>query len=288
MSKITDYFRHASSLLSTQYQQSTGLEHNLTAGECRELFVQEFLLDMYPEEYVLGDGEIIDSSGKVSPQADLVVYDPRAPLFSFGESSQYIAEGVLAHIEIKSDLTGQIPDCLNKTDEIKQLTKNFVLPNSEVERMLNFASILYDDISEIDDDKKREIIESATQRRTTDSIYSACLAFEGPSVDTFIDRFCTYYSNESHFSVSQGIIHPANIVNCICVLGEYILLNHVTYNETGKVESFEIQVFEAGKDSLMLFFNDISGSIYDGMDGKPDLTQYLHNEEIDVTPIKFQ
>ncbi|ACV10427.1 hypothetical protein Huta_0239 [Halorhabdus utahensis DSM 12940] len=254
MSKFDDYFRYTSELLQTRYEQSQAIDHNLTAGEVRELFVEEFLSDMYPEQFVFGDGEIIDSSGRVSPQADLVVYDQQSPLLTYGGSNHFLAEGVLAHLEIKSDLTSSVDDVLTKTEGVKELNKNWV--------------------------------ENTREQIDLPHVFSGAFAFEGPSPETLLRQLCEFYDIEVLQEGEQSVIetgdyHWGEVIDVICVLGEYVFFKHTSLDRQGNPTT-TMQLLDTGEDSLSGFFVFLAGSIYRGMAGRPDLRSYMSMGEYDA------
>lgn len=253
MSKFDDYFRYTSALLENRYEQSQAIDHNLTAGEVREMFIEEFLSDMYPEQFVFGDGEIIDSSGNVSPQADLVIYDQQSPLLSYGGSNHFLVEGVLAHLEIKSNLSGSIENVLSKSEGVKQLNRTWV---------------------------------EGTQQVDLPHVFSGAFAFEGPSPETLLEKFREYYEIEVVQSGEQSIIstgdyHWGEIIDVICVLNEYVFFKHTTLDQQGNPTT-TMQLLETDEDSLTGFFVFLAGSVYRGMPGKPDLRSYMSMGEYEA------
>jgi hypothetical protein len=94
-----------------------------TKGREREIFVNEFLSKVFPPQFRLGNGDIIDSSDARSGQVDLVVELPFFPSFPIPGSAPrlYLAEGVAAAIEVKSDLGSQWNDVMRTTAAIKKL-----------------------------------------------------------------------------------------------------------------------------------------------------------------------
>jgi hypothetical protein len=78
-------------------------------GTPRESFVSEFLRDHLSERVAVGTGEVIDansSPGQRRNQHDIVIYKRDFPKLDFGgEISGFLAESVVATIEVKSTLT---------------------------------------------------------------------------------------------------------------------------------------------------------------------------------------
>lgn len=124
MNQFIQYFRNKTDVLSAKVSQSSEIEHRGTAGTEREVFLKGTLNELYPERYIFSEGEIIDYQGNTSPQADIVVYDDHMPILSHDSADQFLSEGVLAHIEVKSDLSSQLENALNKSARVKELEKD--------------------------------------------------------------------------------------------------------------------------------------------------------------------
>ncbi|WP_336342778.1 DUF6602 domain-containing protein [Halalkalicoccus ordinarius] len=174
MSKFDEYFRNTSNILQSEYERTSGFDHNTTAGRAREHFMANFLENVYPENFVFGDGEIIDSAGGISKQADVVIYDEQLPVLEYGLSKHFLSAGVMAHIEVKTDLSSQLEDSLSKVDSIKQL--------------------------------ERDIYPLFSAGEVPDSIFSCVFAYEGPSKETFKQNFRDYYSDQDDKEMYADVV----------------------------------------------------------------------------------
>ena len=161
MSKLEEYFDSTAAILQARYEKSHAINHNLSKGECRETLIENFLSEMYPDRYCFGDGEIIDSSGNVSKQSDIVIYDDRLPVLEYEGSKHFFSEGVLAHIEVKSNLSGEFENALNNVESVKNLHQN----NDNTLAMGNQSN----------------------------GIFSCIFAFEGPEWTKFSEKTRDYY-----------------------------------------------------------------------------------------------
>ncbi len=96
-------------------------------GTEREIFVKEFLGKVFPSHFRFGTGTITDSAEKLSGQADIVIELPFFPSFPVPPSDVrlYLAEGVAAVIEVKSNLSTQWSEVESTTQKIKQLSRNY-------------------------------------------------------------------------------------------------------------------------------------------------------------------
>ena len=85
--------------------ETAAFNHSLTKGEEREVPFVNFFAQNLPNNYSTVKGEIVDLSGKSSPQLDVMIYDRsrNIPFYS-GENFILPAEALLASIEVKSKL----------------------------------------------------------------------------------------------------------------------------------------------------------------------------------------
>jgi hypothetical protein len=93
-----------------------------TKGRDREAFIRHFFGEMLPALHRLGSGDITDSNGARSGQVDLVIEYPFLPSFpTIGTERLYLAEGVAAVFEIKSDLKKEWPEVRATAERVKKL-----------------------------------------------------------------------------------------------------------------------------------------------------------------------
>ena len=119
---LQEHFRKVLKKLMAEFELSGGVQHRGDKGTARETFLNTFLEGAFPKKYVIHRGEIFDGEGTIARQADIVVYDESFPAFAFGAGNRYMAEGVLAHIEVKSKLTkAELLDSIVKAMSVKKL-----------------------------------------------------------------------------------------------------------------------------------------------------------------------
>jgi hypothetical protein len=84
-----------------------GMDHNLTKGELRELFVNDVLRKFLPNQFEVGSGIIVNQAGKQSTQNDILIYDPKIlpPFIKEQSIGVYPIESILCVIEVKTNLT---------------------------------------------------------------------------------------------------------------------------------------------------------------------------------------
>ena len=93
-------------------------------GTERELFVSSFLRQLFPPSVRFDTGDITDVGHRLSGQVDIIVEAPT--LFSLPAVLDgprlFLAEGVAAAIEVKSNLANQWPQVLAKAQKVRELT----------------------------------------------------------------------------------------------------------------------------------------------------------------------
>lgn len=184
MSKIKIYFKDISKVLEAQSNLSSNVQHKGLIGQNRELFIQNFIKKSFPKKFVIGTGEIIDSSDKLSKQADIVIYDEFMPTFDYGSSKHFLSSGVLAHIEVKSNLNSdKLKEALAVTKSIKEL-------NRDIDASMHFGNL----------PKK---------------INSFVFAYDGMNKKTFKEKIQEFYKDEKDMD---------NIVDAVCVLNKYVMV----------------------------------------------------------------
>lgn len=123
-------------------QQSTDL------GYSREHFVKEILSSFLPKSVIVGCGEIVDGQGRRSGQQDVIIYRADFPVItSLTPVNSYLAEGVIATIEVKSDLsTGEPSLCsaFKNVQKVLTLIKAAEIisgADAEVQKLMELSSI---------------------------------------------------------------------------------------------------------------------------------------------------
>lgn len=99
--------RYASSIISAlliKAESIKKMEHSLSKGQFRELFITDLLKHFLPHQFEIGSGIIVNQKGEQSHQTDLVIYDKSIlpPFISESISGVFPIESVIATIEVKS------------------------------------------------------------------------------------------------------------------------------------------------------------------------------------------
>jgi hypothetical protein len=98
------------------------LKHSTDLGYTREHFVKEVLSSFLPKSIIVGSGEIIDGDGNRSGQQDIIIYRADFPVItSLTPINAYLAEGVIATIEVKSNLSTGTPNLNSAFGNVKKV-----------------------------------------------------------------------------------------------------------------------------------------------------------------------
>lgn len=241
MSTLQDFFKNTSKILESEFSRTSGIKHSGSKGSDRELFIKEFLMKSFPKKFVIGSGEILDSSDNKSKQADIVIYDEFMPVFDYGSTKHFLSGGVFAHIEIKSYLdSSKLEEALDITNSIKKLKRD-----------LEFVTLSFG--------------------KPPKTIFSCIFAYDGLSKEAFNKSFEKYYKEKP--------TDIENMVDAICVLNKYTMIKFSLPKKdptTGKTkQEIKLGFLETNNDSLMIFFARLFQAVCKNWAGMPDLFKYL-------------
>jgi hypothetical protein len=109
--------------------QSSSFASTNTRGKERESFINLFLSSTLSSQFRIGSGEITDTNGNLSGQIDIVIEYPFLPSIKIPGTSAdtrlYLSEGVVAVIEVKSDLAGQWDEVKQTADKVRKIRHRF-------------------------------------------------------------------------------------------------------------------------------------------------------------------
>ena len=95
-------------------------------GNERRAFVTDFLEAMFPSPNRFGTGDCIDTAGNQSGELDVVVEYPFLPSLTLaGHSRLYLAEGIAAVIEVKSNISSQWGEAVSIGTKLKTIQRSF-------------------------------------------------------------------------------------------------------------------------------------------------------------------
>jgi hypothetical protein len=115
------------SMLLGAYQANKSLSAN-TKGVERQTFIDSFLSQVLPNHFRFGTGDATDRYGAKSGQLDVVVeypFVPSLPIVGSEKTRLYLAEGISAVIEVKSDVAGQWGEVQNTAKHLSVLKRQY-------------------------------------------------------------------------------------------------------------------------------------------------------------------
>jgi hypothetical protein len=124
ISYVQQWFDHFEIALIHEANQAGLLQQSSLVGSAREFIIHRVLRAILPPITHIGSGKVIDMKGNASRQIDIIVFDPRFPIFEIQSGiGMYPLEGVIATVEIKSTMTTKaLDDALENVFSLIQLT----------------------------------------------------------------------------------------------------------------------------------------------------------------------
>ena len=127
MNIVKDYFQRQASVLNAKYRASVIIGQTGDTGTNREEIAKEWLSIHVPRTVTVElGGKIIDSTGYISNQVDIVIYNNTFPHFGANPKSYFFSEGTTFAIQVKSNLTsGELQDAIKNLATIKTCKRSF-------------------------------------------------------------------------------------------------------------------------------------------------------------------
>lgn len=106
MAIINRWAKSIAKVLESSFAVSSSIaDHKTILGDARESFIRDVLQRFLPRNISIGSGQIVDAEGGISKQIDLIIYRNDFPILrTFGSADVYLIEGVVATVEVKSQL----------------------------------------------------------------------------------------------------------------------------------------------------------------------------------------
>jgi hypothetical protein len=122
-----------------QLDLARAIAHPGESGHAREQIIAAFFRRLLPGSFGLSTGFVIDASGSISRQIDLVIYrTDYHPVFEIGGVKHFLAEGVEVVMEVKASIAdrGTLHEALDNIKSVKRLDrtnrgKNYTLVGSQ-------------------------------------------------------------------------------------------------------------------------------------------------------------
>lgn len=127
--EVVAFFEGASLLLSAAFKATERLS-SASKGSTREGTVRQLFASILPRSLVMEHGDIVDSFGNRSGQLDGILIEARAPALRLSQldPALVLAEGVVAVLEVKSDLGRQWQEVADKHQAVARLRPAVVHP----------------------------------------------------------------------------------------------------------------------------------------------------------------
>lgn len=123
------------SVLMAVHAGGKGLPSSMIGSE-REAFIRHFWNEVFPLHRRMSSGAITDSRGSEAGQIDIAVEFGFLPTFPLPGSSErlMLAESVAVVIEVKSDLSSQFGQAVEKARQVKTLIRSLeaIVPNGPI------------------------------------------------------------------------------------------------------------------------------------------------------------
>ncbi|WP_425930247.1 DUF6602 domain-containing protein [Pseudomonas sp. NyZ201] len=124
---LKDIFSALSKQIKIDYDElASSIPHNGERGSGREEVVKELLREYLPQRFGVDSGFVIDIHGKLSRQADIIIYDRFiAPRFKILKNKYlYPCESVVAVGEVKSHMSKiELEDAIAKLKIVRELDR---------------------------------------------------------------------------------------------------------------------------------------------------------------------
>lgn len=129
MGIINEWSKSISQVLKSSFDVSNSIaNHAGILGDARESFIRDILKRFLPNNILIGSGQVVDSQGNKSKQIDIIIYRNDFPILrTFGSSDVYLIEGVIATIEVKSQLNEEtLYQALENGKSVRNLIPSFL------------------------------------------------------------------------------------------------------------------------------------------------------------------
>jgi hypothetical protein len=132
-----------------------------TKGYERDQFIKLFLSQIFPPTFRFGSGDVTDKYGNRSGQLDIVIefpFLPSIPIIGVDSSRLYMAEGIAAVLEIKSNIKtqwDQVKKTASKLAKVKRDQTHYINSINPPEDNIPFFAIGYEGWREIETIKKK-------------------------------------------------------------------------------------------------------------------------------------
>lgn len=199
--RIKEIFEKISNTISSEYNLTIFGEHRSLKGSKREKILRNFLRDLLPQQYSLGDGEIFDSNGLISKQVDIIIHNSHMPVFRYSKYLLlYPIESVFGVCEVKTKLDKQsLKEAIENIQSVKKMK-------------LSKPSAFFGEFKE--------------------RVYGAVFAYDASDANTIKDNLQDIYT--------ELRVPQEEKIDLICVLNKFIVLGDPKKHGFNAEENFVI------------------------------------------------
>lgn len=210
------------------------------SGDEVEDLIREKISLFLPERYLVKQGHIVNSAGKVSNQLDIIIFDRLStPKFFEAQNNSvfYPIESVLAIGEIKKTL---------RADDIVEFAKKIKFIKEDMNREL-ISNTIYD--GELNDDTSfLDMINMGMDRKNRNSLFSFIFAIDVVDINNLMIVNGGKYMPNDVYILNDSMYFTGTIKN-----GEII---YQLEDECGELEEF-IHIRKSGVVCLSTLFNNL-------------------------------
>lgn len=258
--EFSEILKSTAKIMAIEFAEITKqIQHRGKKGRTRETIVEKFLRHFLPKKYSVGTGEIVSSSGQITKQQDVVIYDEfNAPMFYKNkETVVFPAECIYATIEVKSHLNeSELIESIENIISVKTLKRDAYLKlglNSiQAKQLRAYYRAFFD------------------YEGSFFPIYSCIFAYDSIKLETLAKYLNSYFAKNK-----TGTHHR---VDSIIVLNKGIIANYDNlkkqYLERSSNSTLQC-FFEAPRDSLLFFYEFLWTSLTLSYMHKIDISKYL-------------
>jgi len=107
-------------------------QHPTMTGEARARVLRNALTNILPQQVAVGTGRVIGADSELSKQIDIVVFDGRFPTLRMDTEALYPVEGVIATIEVKSELNDlELQRAMSNASSVMRIAPSFVKEDAD-------------------------------------------------------------------------------------------------------------------------------------------------------------
>lgn len=138
---LRNWFDAIEMQLAAEAARAGIFKHSTIVGGTREEVVRKVLRDVLPAQVEVGSGRVVGADCLPSKQIDIVIFDGRFPVLRMGRDALYPVEGVIASIEVKSELNEhELRTALANAHSVMRIQTSFIKEDADAWLLNRVAS----------------------------------------------------------------------------------------------------------------------------------------------------